>query len=261
MATRPQVVWLHSLARSGSSITVYAAAAPWSHAVADEVIGPWDRTGPPYGYPPAQRELVELFKSSDHKLTDGVVGLTNEVFAQLAGASGVVISKWPHLRPEPAEFDRAFPGDRRAYLIRNPLHRLNSLHRRGWTSSFGPNQDLLRYKQFAEWWLEQPHRLSYDELRSDPRSFFARLYSAWGLEYDESHIDRAIAYMDGNYHASSLERSRRPEQGVLSESEFALPEEAFEAYLGDPFIVDLMAEMGWSTDPADYGGAPARSRA
>lgn len=263
MSRRPKVVWLHSLARSGSSITVYAAAAPWKHAVADEVIGPWDRTGAPYHYPREQRDLVDLFKAGDHRLTDRVVDLTNSVLTSLANESAVVISKWPHLRPEPEEFSRAFPNDARVYLIRNPLHRLNSLHRRGWTTSFGPNQDLLRYKQFARWWLAQPHRLSYDELRSDPRAFFRRLYSAWEMPFDEAQIESAVRYMEDNYHASSLERSRKPRGAVLSEREFALPDEALDLYLNDPFILDLMREMGWSTNPADYGGtsgdAPAAS--
>ncbi len=257
MATRPTVVWLHSLARSGSSITVYAAAAPFSYIVADEVIGPWDRTGPPYRYPKAQRELVELFKASDHKLTDEVVAKTNDLFEQIVGPSGVVISKWPHLRPEPEVFDRAFPNDRRAYLIRNPLHRLNSLYRRGWLKSIGPNHDLLRYKQFAKWWRAQPHRLAFDELRAEPRRFFSKLYRAWGFASDESHIEQAIGYMERNYHASSLEKSKSPNAGLLSEREFALPPEALDAYLGDPFIVEFMTEQGWSTDPADYGGTRA----
>ncbi len=261
MATRPKVVWLHSLARSGSSITVYAAGAPWSHEVADEVIGPWDRTGEPYNYPASQAALVDLFKASDHKFTDEVVSSTNDLFGQIAGPSGVVISKWPHLCPEPEEFERAFAGDRRVYLIRNPLHRLNSLHRRGWLKSFGPNQDLHRYKQFARWWIEQPHRLTYDQLRADPRSFFAKLFGAWEFDFDQTHIDQAIGYMDSNYHASSLERTKKPSGGVLSEQEFVLPSEALDTYLGDAFIVEFMTEMGWSTDPADYRGTPANARA
>ncbi len=250
---RPTVVWLHSLARSGSSITVYAAAAPWRHAVADEIIGPWDRTGEPYCYPPSQRRLVRLFKQHGHELTPEVVDLTNRVLSQIAGTTGIVISKWPHLRPPPEAFDRAFPNDRRAYLIRNPLHRLNSLYRRGWLGSISAEHDFHRYAQFARWWRQQEHRLTYDELRADPRAFFMRLFDAWGWDSDGTHVENAIAYMRQNYHASSAEKSDSSSAGVLSEREFALPEEAIERYLSDPFMVDFMQEMGWSTDPADYG--------
>ena len=56
----PRVVWLFSLARSGSSVAVYSAAAPWGHAVGDELLGPWDRTGEPYNYPAKQKDLAEL---------------------------------------------------------------------------------------------------------------------------------------------------------------------------------------------------------
>ncbi len=250
---RPTVVWLHSLARSGSSITVYAAAAPWQHAVADEIIGPWDRTGAPYWYPRSQRRLVRLFKQRGHELTPDVVDLTNRVLSQIAGTTGVVISKWPHLRPAPEVFDRAFPNDRRAYLIRNPLHRLNSLYRRGWLGSISAEHDFHRYAQFARWWREQEHRLTYDELRADPRAFFSRLFDAWGWDHDQTHVEGAVAYMRQNYHASSAEKSDASGGGVLSEREFALPEEAIDRYLSDPFMVDFMQEMGWSTDPADYG--------
>ncbi len=256
MTTRPKVVWLHSLARSGSSITVYAAAAPWAHVVADEVIGPWDRTGEPYHYPQAQAKLVESFKADNHTLSDRVVRKTNDLFGQIAGPSGVVISKWPHLRPSPEEFSRAFEGDRRAYLIRNPLHRLNSLHKRGWVKSIGAQQDLPRFKQFGQWWLKQPHRLTFDELQSDPRSFYTKLFTAWDFEFDTSHIDQALAYMDANYHDSSLQKSDQSGANVLSEQDFAIPSEAIDMYLGDASIVELMTELGWSIDPADYGGTP-----
>ena len=270
----PKVVWLFSLARSGSSVAVYSAAAPWGHAVADEILGPWDRTGAPYHYPPAQKDLVDLFQASDHALTPDVVSLFNRVAAELNAASGrpkvavdgvapeaveprptgVVIAKHPHLRPGPEAFRDAFPDAPCVYLIRNPLHRLNSMHARGWHKSFGPKQDLARYKQFATWWLEQPIRLSYDQFKAQPRAFFRGLYTAWNLPFTDTHIDAAIDYSKHNYHDSSLEMSDRdPAQGVLSETEFALPAEALDLYLKDPFIADLMTEMGWSMDPSDYG--------
>lgn len=261
MPNRPNVVWLHSLARSGSSVAVYAAAAPFGWPVADEVMGPWDRTGPPYNYPRAQRRLVNLFKQHEHRLTPEVVELANRVFEKLAGGRGTVVSKWPHLRPSPEEFAEAFPADRKVYLVRNPLHRLNSLHRRGWTNSFGPRQDLDRYRQFARWWQQQPARLRYDDLKADPHAFFRRLYECWEVDFDDSHVNAAVSYMRGNYHDSSLEKSERRSDRVLSESEFALPREAIDLYVQDPFIREFMAAQGWSLDPADYGFADAPAEA
>lgn len=275
-ASQPKVVWLFSLARSGSSVAVYSAAAPWGHAVADEILGPWDRTGAPYNYPAKQKDLAELYRARDHKLTPDVVALFNQVAAELNAGSGlsagtsaggatgsatggksptnVVISKHPHLRPSPDEFRAAFPGVRFVYLIRNPLHRLNSMHARGWHKSYTQMQDLDRYKQFARWWLEQPSRLSYDLFKAQPRSFFRGLWSAWDLPFTDAHVDAAVDYSRNHYHDSSLEMSDRdPSQGVLSETQFALPQEALDLYLKDPLIVDLMTEMGWSMEPEDYG--------
>jgi len=259
MLNRPRVVWLHSLARSGSSITVYAAACAARCAVADEIIGPWHRTTPPYNYPQAQSDLVDLFKGSDHALTGPVVDLTNQVLTQIAGSSPIIISKWPHLRPTPAQFDRAFPDDRRVYLIRNPLLRLNSLYSRGWLKSIGAEHDLPRFKQFARWWRQQPNRITFDQLRTDPRAFFTRLFEAWEIDLSGSQIDAAIRYMSGNYHDSSLSKADPPRAAVLSERAFALPPDALELYLSDPFVLDLMDELNWSTDPAHYGAQPEGS--
>ena len=61
-----RVAWVFVLARSGSSITAYAAAAPWDLPVADEIMGPWDRTGEPYNFPPEQARLVEMFRPRRH---------------------------------------------------------------------------------------------------------------------------------------------------------------------------------------------------
>lgn len=256
-----RIVWLFGLARSGTSVAAYGAAAPWHLPVADEVMGPWDRTAEPYHYPKDQARLVELFKAQGHTLTAPVVELTNRVFAQIAAKADpaptrrVLISKWPHLRPAPDDFRDAFPGQPGAYLIRNPLHRLNSLHARGWTGSFGPRQDLGRFTQYARWWLKQPGRLTYDQFRADPAAFFTRLYEIWNLEHTQADVAAAVAYTGGHYHASSRQTSAAPAAGVLSETRFALPDEAFDLYLGDPFVRDFMAQMGWSTDPADYGGS------
>jgi len=261
-----RVVWLFSLARSGSSVAVYASASALGHAVADEVLGPWDRTGPPYNYPEEQGELVELFKSEGHRLTPRVVALTGLVMERIAGPSGVVISKWPHLRPSPSEWTRAFPGQATASLIRNPLHRLNSLHCRGWTGSYGEQWDLDRYRRFIGWWRERDVHLSYDEFGADARGFFARLWKGWGLEYDDAALDRAEAYAREHYHASSaVVDGRRGDAPVLSERERSLPPEAVEAYLGDERVSAFMEQMGWSIEASAYlpgdqagGSVPAR---
>lgn len=231
--------------------------------MADEVFGPWDRTGEPYNYPPTQRELMEKHKEAWPRICDETRDLANGLFDELAGAegsgTGVVIAKHPHLKPSPEEWARAFPDDPKVYLIRNPLHRLNSLHARGWTASFGPSQDLDRFKQFAAWWRQQPHRLAYDDLKADAHAFFRRLFEAWDLAHEPADVERAVAYTRGHYHASSkVLGERSPEAGVLSEKRFALPAEAFDLYLKDPFIVELMEEMGWSMDPDDYGGVAER---
>ena len=56
----PRVLWLFTMTRSGSSAVTYASAKALGYAVADEPFGPWDRTGPPYRYPPEQVELHKL---------------------------------------------------------------------------------------------------------------------------------------------------------------------------------------------------------
>ncbi|MFG0326247.1 MAG: hypothetical protein ACF8SC_03140 [Phycisphaerales bacterium JB037] len=253
---RPRTVWLFALARSGSSIAAYASAAPWNLPVADEVLGPWDRTGEPYRYPPSQASLVELFKAEGHALTPAVVDAARATLAEIRGSAPTVISKWPHLRPPPDEWRRAFAGEPAVYLIRNPLHRLNSLHRRGWTTSFGPKQDLDRYRQYARWWLEQPHRVSFDQFKADPRAFFTAVWTGWEFEFTDRDLDAAEKYARKHYHASSKVVEGKPRGAVFSERRFELPREAIDLYLGDPFIQEFMSTMQWSTDPADYGFAP-----
>jgi hypothetical protein len=68
MPDHPPIAWLFSMIRSGSSIAAYAAAAPFGGVVADEIFGPWVRTGPYYKFPPEQRTVTELFRTSggDH---------------------------------------------------------------------------------------------------------------------------------------------------------------------------------------------------
>ncbi|MBX3364824.1 MAG: hypothetical protein KF866_08680 [Phycisphaeraceae bacterium] len=243
---------LHALARSGSSVTAYAAASPWGYPVGDEVLGPWPRTGPLYPHPPEQAELVDLFKAEGHRLTPPVVALTRLVMAKIKGNAPFVVSKWPHLRPSPEEWREAFPEDRAVYLIRNPLHRLNSLYCRGQLHSFGPNQDLYRYKQYMAWWRVQPHRVSFDQFKQDPGGFFRTIWNGWEWPFDESHVAHAVAYAREHYHSDSKRESDRPEGGVLSETRFALPESAIERYLSDDEIREFMVSMGWSVRQEDY---------
>ena len=146
------VGWVFGLARSGSSITAYAAAAPWNLPVADEIMGPWDRTGEPYNYPPEQAKLVEMFKASHARLTPEIATLTRSLLTGLTeqSSSDRVVSKHPHLRFTPEEFAEFFPMDRGIWLIRNPLRRLASIHARGWTSIIRPNHDLDYFREYAE---------------------------------------------------------------------------------------------------------------
>lgn len=248
-----QVAWLFSMARSGSSVVAYAAAAPWSHPVADEILGPWDRTGPPYHYPPEQRELRDLYHADRCRLTPRVVDLTQRVCGMLDRGTGLVVSKHPHTRPAPDEFTRAFPTHRAVWLIRNPLHRLNSLYARGWVGAIRSGHDLEHFKEFARSWSACPHRVVYDALRDQPRQFFASVYAAWELDAGPRELKAAADYAKHHYHESSrvVSDSLKPRR-VLSETKRALPVEAVQAYLGDPLIRTLMERVGWSTREADY---------
>lgn len=276
-----RVLWLFSLIRSGSSIAAYAAAAPWNHAVADEPFGPWDRTGEPYNYPRVQDDLQREFGLASHRLTPRVVGLAEALFESLASAppatlthntptqtartqnaptqrgSGAAIVKIPHHVPTPAQVADAWPRHRVAFLIRNPLHRLNSLYVRGWLdpSPIGPNFDLEQYRAFSRAWMAQPAhlRVTYDMIRHAPAEMYRRLFIAWGLSFTREHIDRAVAYAADNYHhASKHVTTEHDTQRVLSESRNALPVEAVRTYLADPEMRELFRIAGWSTDPRAY---------
>lgn len=248
-----QVCWIFSLARCGTSVTAYAAAAPWGHAVADEVFGPWDRTGPPYHYPPSQESLRRLFQETGEHITPEVVRLATEVFDEIGAETGRVISKHPHTMIEPDEFLASFPEHRYVYLLRNPLLRLNSLYARGWLGSIGPGHDLERFKVVAKRWQASPHRLVFEDLRRDPRGYFAKIWEAFGWEWGEAEMEAALAYQRGHYHESSkkLSQESKPDE-VVSEGRFALPEDAVRMYLEDEVVRPLMEDVGWSTDPADY---------
>ena len=246
------VGWLFSMARSGSSVAAYASAAPWDHPVADEVFGPWDRTGDLYKYPESQLDLVAAFQVARHRIDDDVARIATGLFDELGERTGFVVCKSPHAEPTPEDVRRAFPAHRAVFLLRNPLHRLNSLYARGWLDSCGPNHDLDRYKRFARWWMEAEHRVRYDDLRADPSSFFGTIWDAWGLEWTADDVRRAVEYAGGHYHDSSLLLSARRPSRPVSESKLRLPDGAIEAYLADDLVRPLMEAQGWSTDPADY---------
>ncbi|MFG0326248.1 MAG: hypothetical protein ACF8SC_03145 [Phycisphaerales bacterium JB037] len=243
-----QVCWIFSLARCGSSIAAYAAAAPWQVPVADEPFGPWDRTRPPYQYPPEQRQLKDLYWKVGEHLTPEVEALATTLFDKIAGPANRVVSKHPHDMIKPHEFRAVFPEHRSVYLLRHPLVRLNSLYARGWHKAIGPDFDLPRFKLVAGWWLDHPHRFTYEELRADPASFYRRVWSAWGWDFDPSHVERALAYQRDHYHASSRELGTQSPGAPLSESTWALPDEAAERYLADPFVREVMAAGGWTDD-------------
>lgn len=255
------VCWLFSMARSGTSAVCYAAAAPFGLAVADEPFGPWDRTIEPFRHPATQKELMGAFAEADRRLTPRVVELAERLFEEMgSGAGRGVICKIPHVHPSPEDFERAFPGHRAIWLMRNPLHRINSLYARGWLPSLGANHDLERFRIFAARWLARPERerFVYDDLRGDAAGFFGRLYAAWGIEHSASDVEAAVAYARTNYHHRSkrVDGAADPSR-VVSESGSALPDAAVEAYLSDELVLEVMRAVGWSTDPEDYRAARA----
>lgn len=258
-----RVGWIFSLIRSGSSATAYAAAAPWSHPVADEPLGPWVRTGPVYGYPKTQGELVRAFEAAKWRLSPEVVRLARELFAEMGAATGAVVAKHPHLDFTPREFDAAFEDHGAVWLLRNPLHRLNSIYARGLLDSLRPNHELEHYTAFARNWLGRPERerLVYDHLKNDARGLLGRMWEAWGWPFREEHLNAATSYLAGHYHSSCKETEDSSGARPVSESAARLPEAAIETYLEDPFIRDLMERVGWSTDAEAYVPLTAGARA
>lgn len=250
-----KIGWLFSMARSGTSIACYGAASPWGHPVCDEPFGPWDRTIEPFNHPLVQVRLMETFAAEGHQFTSKVEPLATRLFNQMGGVTGSLICKVPHQHPHPSELERFYKRVPRVLLIRNPLHRLNSFHARGWKSDSREHHDVDRYRAFAERWLAEPpeRRLVYDDIRDDPEGFFRTIYEAWGWQYDEDDVRTAAAYSRSHYHHRSKRVDAKADPTrVVSESRSALPPEAIDAYLGDPFFVDFMTERGWSTNPDDY---------
>lgn len=279
------VCWLFSMTRSGSSVAAYAAAWPWRVPVADEAMTSFeDRTRPPYNFPEEQKRLRQVYWDAGERLTPEVVGLAQGVFDRMAargaaegrGAGLVssmtgelvaagdgpgfaydgprrVVSKHPHDLIDVAEFRAAFPRHRAVHLLRNPLHRLNSIYRRDWKAIMGENHDLPRFKKIAQRWLDAEHRVVFDQMKSDPAGFFGAVWRAWGWEFDARHVEAASAYQRTHYHASSAKVSLKKKPGKLfSEARFEVPREVVEMYLADGFVRGLMERVGWSVRMEDY---------
>ncbi len=257
----PRVTWLFSMTRSGSSAAVYASAHALGWAVADEPFGPWDRTGPPYNYPPQQVELHRRHLAAGETLNTDTLALFEQLIdsiAKAANAPGVIV-KLPHDMIEPREIARFRPFDRSAYLIRNPLARLNSLYTRGWQETIQPPHDLERVRLFAHRVMRAPRscRVRFEHLHEAPRRFFRRLWRAWDIDFTEDNVEAAVRYRAQHYHESSAEQQpgRNPHR-VLSEHRRDVPAEAVELYLNDPVIAAAFARAEWDTSPARYT-APA----
>ncbi|MEO1717943.1 MAG: hypothetical protein AAFR76_12615 [Planctomycetota bacterium] len=252
-----RVGWVFGLARSGTSITAYAAAHAAGAAVADEILGPWDRTSPPYGYPAEQAELVKQFKASHARLTPNIIDAANALFAHIAREqqTGFVVSKHPHLRFTPSEFEAGFPEHHGVWLIRNPLRRLASIHARGWTSIIRPNHDLDYFREYAERWLaiEEQRRVVFENLKLDADAYFGRVLDAWGWPNDTDNRRRAVWYQRNEYHGKSGERETgRNTRRSLSDVKRLAPPEAVELYLNDPFMQDLFERCSWDLNRKSY---------
>lgn len=252
------VLWLFSPIRSGSSITVYAAGAGLQCPVADEIFGPWDRTGAPYNYPPSQITLMHAFGAAGHTLAPEVVPIATQVFTALARAGGgaprPVLCKHPHESISPDDVRRVWPAHRCVTLLRNPLFALNSLFVRGWDEATGGGSMIGYFSSIARRWLADPHRMVYEDLKRDPSAYFASLFAAWGLEPGEAAIARAVRYRETNYHHSSKARQAEDTAHVKSERAWRVPEPIVEEYLRDPLMREVFAAAGW---PGERSGYPA----
>jgi hypothetical protein len=241
-----RVLWIFSLPRSGSSVTAYAAAHALGCPVADEPLGPWDRTGPPYDYPAIQAELVQAHLAGQCMLEDPkTIALADRVLRAIAGGSDTLVVKHPHLRPPPDQFYKAFPEHKAAWLARNPLRRLNSLYARGWTDALRPNYELDHFKAFASNWQASRHPLTFELFQNKPRAFFKLLFKAWAVKANRAMIDAAVSYAREHYHGSSKELETREPTSAMSEISLALPESAVRMYLADPEIVSMMKKYRW----------------
>lgn len=283
---RPKVAWLFSMIRSGSSIAAYAAAAPFGGVVADEIFGPWVRTGPHYRFPPEQQRATELFRTSAGRITPEIQREADVVFAKLArGEAGIpvcapgderlltnapeggrrIVVKMPHDHPAPAEVRRVWPDQRHVYVLRNPIDRLSSIILRGMLpegSKGGPGTsitadwDISQLRQFCERWLaarRDGRALLYDGIKREPRQFFSSMFRAWGWPADEATVAKAAAYAKANYHAMSIQKDAGADTArPASEMKKAAPREAIEMYLSDRTVVAAMREAGWATEARAY---------
>ncbi len=261
----PRVVWLFSLTRSGSSAAVYASADALGWAVADEPFGPWDRTGPPYDYPPEQIDLHREHLAASERLSEPTNARFERIvqaLADRAGAPGVIV-KMPHLMLRPEDVARLRPNDQSAFLLRNPLDRLNSLHTRGWQDTIYPPHDLETVKTFLNRFARAPRarRLTFDAMNATPRRFFRKLWRAWGIAFDEDQVEAAVRYRARHYHESSamLQPGRNPHR-VLSAHRRDVPPEAAALYLHDPVVRCILVRFGWATDPGSYALAFSRTQ-
>lgn len=266
-----RVGWIFSLVRSGSSAASYGAAAPWGLPVADEIFGPWDRTGEPYNMPPKQAELVRAFQAVGHVLTSDVVGLAGEVLEDLAQrdptGEGRVVCKCPHLMFTPKDFATWFGATeafehRAAYLIRNPVRRVNSCYARGWESFLNDPFELDVYRTFMRRWQGAMARLRFEDMRENPEDFFRDLYTGWGWAHDDDDLSRAAGYVRTKYHDASGDVRESSEAPVpVSETTWATPAAVLDAYLYDDEVCTFMHEQGWPTSRRAYaGGVLKRAR-
>lgn len=253
----PRVLWLFSMTRSGSSAVTYASAEALGFAVADEPFGPWDRTNAPYNYPPEQVELHRFHLSKGELLCEETCELATQLLTKIASDQGsdTVIIKLPHSMIEPREVARFWPEHRMAFLLRNPLARLNSLYTRGWTDTIREPYDLETLRVFLNRYMHQPaeRRLTFDEFTQTPRRFFRRLWGCWDCAHGEEQIETAVRYKAVNYHESSGEtiEGRNPHR-VLSEHRQDVPREAVEAYLDDAVVGAFLRRASWVEDATRY---------
>lgn len=258
MSRSLKVCWLFSPIRSGSSVTVYAAAAGLGWPVADEVFGPWDRTGAPYNYPHSQLRLMETFKRTGERLTVEVVEDANRLFREIAerGRPEGLICKHPHASIGPEEARGYWPDHRCVVLLRNPLFALNSLFVRGWDAATGGGSMIGYFSTIAERWLADPHRLVYDDMHRDPTGYFARLFEAWGIEPTTERLSSAVTYRAAHYHHSSKSTEGSwPGDGpssLRSEREWKVPEPIVAEYLAHPLMGKVFTAAGWPTERRAY---------
>ncbi|PHQ82877.1 MAG: hypothetical protein COB69_00505 [Phycisphaera sp.] len=258
--------WIFSLVRSGSSAAGYAAAAPWDLPVADELFGPWDRTGPPHNMPKRQAELARAFRAVGNILTAEIVGLAHDILRELAQrdntGKGWVVCKCPHLMFTPKDFNTWFGATsaqgivhHQAHLIRNPIRRANSCYARGWEHMLNDPYELGAYRTFMQRWNDAETKLRFEDMRTEPSEFFHALYEGWGLAATDSEIQRACDYLAEQYHDSSAQRrTLTPGFVPQSETNWAAPGELLDVYLADDEIHSFMQEQGWPTNRSSYEG-------